>query len=121
MKKEKTNQSTPESEAVLRQELVEHFREKRELLRQQWVQQMNAKGLLAGLSQEEIENESITIYDTCIVCLETGEYEGAQTYAKRMAERGVLRGMTTEQIIGAAYSHCEMCTGAACLSGTSGI
>jgi rsbT co-antagonist protein RsbR len=100
MKREKTNKITPESEAALRQELVEHFREKRELLRQQWVQQMNAKGLLAGLSQEEIENESVTIYDTCIVCLETGEYEGAQTYATRMAERGVLRGMTTEQIIG---------------------
>jgi rsbT co-antagonist protein RsbR len=98
MKKETTSQ--PEPEAALRQELVNHFREKREMLRQQWVQQMTAKGLLAGLSQEEIENESSTIYDTCIVCLETGEYEGAKTYAARMAERGVLRGMMTEQIIG---------------------
>ncbi|MGB8217231.1 MAG: STAS domain-containing protein [Candidatus Methanoperedens sp.] len=61
---------------------------------------MTAKGLLAGLSQEEIENESSTIYDTCIICLETGDYEGAETYAARMAERGVLRGMMTEQIIG---------------------
>ncbi len=100
MKKEKTSQPTPELEAALRKELVEHFREKRELLRQQWVQQMTVKGLLAGLSQEEIENESSTIYDTCIVCLEAGEYEGAETYAARMAERGVLRGMMTEQIIG---------------------
>jgi rsbT co-antagonist protein RsbR len=100
MKKEKISQPTPESEAALRQELVEHFREKREMLRQQWVQHMTAKGLLAGLTQEEIETESITIYDTVIVCLETGEYEDAQTYAARMAERGVLRGMTTEQIIG---------------------
>ncbi len=50
MKKEEINQSTPKSEAALRQELVEHFREKRELLRQQWVHQMTAKGLLAGLS-----------------------------------------------------------------------
>ncbi|VVB95086.1 STAS domain protein [uncultured archaeon] len=97
MKKEKISQPTPES---LRQELVEHFREKRELLRQQWVQHMTVKGLLAGLTQEEIETESITIYDTVIVCLETREYEGAETYAARMAERGVLRGMTTEQIIG---------------------
>ncbi len=86
-------------DTALRQELVEHFREKRELLRQQWVQQMTAKGLLAGLTQEEIENESSTIYDTCIICLETGEYQGARTYATRMAERGVLRGMTTEQIL----------------------
>ena len=97
MKKEKTNE---QAMAELRQELVEHFREKRDLLREQWVQQMTAKGLLAGLTQEEIETESITIYDTVIVCLETGQYEGAQTYATRMAERGVLRGMTTEQIIG---------------------
>ncbi len=97
MKKREINQP---DDTALRQELVEHFREKRELLRQQWVQQMTAKGLLAGLTQEEIENESSTIYDTCIICLETGEYQGAQTYATRMAERGVLRGMTTEQIIG---------------------
>ncbi|VVB94146.1 STAS domain protein [uncultured archaeon] len=100
MKKKGTNQPSNEADTALRQELVEHFREKRELLRQQWVEQMTTKGLLAGLTREDIENESITIYDTCIVCLETGEYEGAQTYATRMAERGVLRGMTTEQIIG---------------------
>ncbi len=97
MKKEKTNQ---QHSTALSQELVAHFREKREVLRQQWVQQMTAKGLLAGLSQEEIETESSIIYDTCIACLEAGQYEGAETYATRMAERGVLRGMTTEQIIG---------------------
>lgn len=100
MKKGKTNKPDYDPSAVLQQELVAHFREKRDLLRQQWVQQMTAKGLLAGLSQDEIETESSTIYDTCIVCLETGEYVGAQKYATRMAERGVLRAMTTEQIIG---------------------
>ncbi|NJD53092.1 MAG: STAS domain-containing protein [Candidatus Methanoperedens sp.] len=100
MKKKKTNGQANKPNDKLRQELVDHFREKRELLRQQWVEQMITKGLLAGLNQEEIETESITIYDTCIVCLETGEYDGAQTYAIRMAERGVLRGMTSEQIIG---------------------
>ena len=94
------NEQASKSSVELRQELVDHFREKRELLRQQWVEQMIAKGLLAGLTQEEIETESMTIYDTCIVCLETGKYDGAQTYALRMAERGVLRGMTSEQIIG---------------------
>ncbi len=98
--KDETNRPAYESNTALRQELVEHFREKRDLLRQQWVHQMTAKGLLEGLSQEETETESITIYDTVIICLETGKYEGAQTYARRMAERGVLRGMTTEQIIG---------------------
>ncbi len=100
MEKDKTKRLTPESNDALQLELVAHFREKRDILRQQWVQQMTAKGLLAGLTQEEIETESATIYDTCIICLETGQYEGAMAYAARMAERGVLRGMTTEQIIG---------------------
>jgi rsbT co-antagonist protein RsbR len=81
-------------------ELVAHFREKREPLRRQWVQQMTGKGLLAGLTQQETETESITIYDTCVGCLETGEYDAAQTYATNMAGRGVLRGMTAEQFIG---------------------
>ncbi len=84
----------------LLQELVTHFRRRREALREVWVQQMTAKGLLAGLTKEETETESVTIYDTCVGCLATGKYEGAKVYATNMAERGVLRGMTTEQIIG---------------------
>ena len=81
-------------------ELVAHLGGTREELRRVWVQQMTAKGLLEGLTAEETENESVTIYDTCIKCLETGQYDGARVYAKNMAERGVLRGMTSEQIIG---------------------
>jgi len=85
------------TESLVR-ELVAHFREKREPLRRQWVEQMTGKGLLAGLTPEETERESIAIYDTCVGCLETGKYDAAQTYATRMAERSVLRGMTAEQI-----------------------
>lgn len=84
----------------LLRDLVAHFRKHRDPLRRVWVQQMTAKGLLAGLTAAEIETESMTIYDTCVGCLETGEYQSAQVYATNMAERGVLRGMTTEQIIG---------------------
>ena len=87
------------TESLVR-ELVAHFREKREPLRRQWVEQMTGKGLLAGLTPEETERESIAIYDTCVGCLETGQYDGAQAYASKMAERAVLRGMTTEQAIG---------------------
>ncbi len=92
--------SNPNFGDALRHELVTHFRETREALRQQWVQQMTAKGLLAGLTPAETETESSTIYDTCVECLETNQYTGAQDYARRMAERGVLRGMTSEQIVG---------------------
>ncbi len=85
---------------AITKELVSNFKRDREPLRQQWVSKMTANNLLAGLSQEEIESESATIYDTCVGCLDTGSYEGAERYAVKMAERGVLRGMTTEQIIG---------------------
>jgi rsbT co-antagonist protein RsbR len=87
-------------DAALLRELGAHFRGRREPLRRLWVQHMTAKGLLAGMTREETETESITIYDTCVGCLETGRYESAEVYATNMAERGVLRGMTTEQIIG---------------------
>lgn len=89
-----------ESGDGITQELVSNFKRERESLRRQWVEQMTAQNFLAGLTPEEIESESATIYDTCIGCLETGSYEGAERYATRMAERGVLRGMTTGQIIG---------------------
>lgn len=81
-------------------ELVDHFNKLRDPLRKQWVQMMTAKGFLAGLSKEEIENESMTIYDTCVGCLEKGEYTAAEQYAARMATRGVLSNMTPEQILG---------------------
>jgi rsbT co-antagonist protein RsbR len=84
----------------LRQELVNHFRRERNPLRQEWVHQMTAKQLLEGMTASQTEIESATIYDTCVECLETGHYDSAETYAKKIAERGVLRGMTSEQILG---------------------
>ncbi|MDQ5985352.1 MAG: hypothetical protein CSYNP_01061 [Syntrophus sp. SKADARSKE-3] len=85
---------------VLRQELVAHFRGERNSLRLEWVHQMTSKKLLEGMTAQETEVESATIYDTCVECLETAHYNSAEAYAKKMAERGVLRGMTSEQILG---------------------
>lgn len=84
----------------IRQELVEHFRGQREPLRQQWVEAMKFKGLTEGLTEEETETESVTIYDTCVDCLDSGQYDAAEVYAQSMAERGVLRGMSPEEIVG---------------------
>jgi rsbT co-antagonist protein RsbR len=86
--------------AELRRELVAHFRRERTSLRREWVHQMTAKKLLEGMTPQETEAESATIYDTCVECLETAHYDSAEAYAKKMAERGVLRGMTSEQILG---------------------
>ena len=90
---------TETTEEVLR-ELVEHFREAREPLRGQWVEAMNFKGLTKGLTPEETESESVKIYDTCVDCIDSGQYGSAVVYARSMAERGVLRGMSPEEIIG---------------------
>lgn len=89
-----------ETTEEMRRELVAHFRDHREPLRMQWVEAMNFKGLTTGLTQEETESESATIYDTCVDCLDSGEYDAAEVYARSMAERGVLRGMSPEEIIG---------------------
>jgi PAS domain S-box-containing protein len=88
---------------MLRHELVAYFRRGREQLRSQWVQEMTAKGFLQGLTEEEVVSESATIYDLCVGCLETGQYDDARSYAQRMAGRRVLRGMTPEQILGGMF------------------
>jgi len=94
------SQLDPQSTHELRIELVTHFRNMRETLRRQWVEAMTLKGLTEGQTEQETEAESKTIYDTCVDCLDTGQYTSAEIYASAMAERGVLRGMSPEQIIG---------------------
>jgi rsbT co-antagonist protein RsbR len=102
MKKEADPKAKSNNNEVgkLRQELVAHLRRERTSLRQEWVRQMTAKKMLEGLTSQETEIESATIYDMCVECLEASRYDSAEAYAKRMAERGVLRGMTSEQIMG---------------------
>lgn len=82
-------------------ELVADFREKRELLRQQWVEQMRAKELLAGLSEDQTETQSAAIYDSWVDCLETGRYDRIQAFSALVAERSAARGVTPERVLGA--------------------
>ena len=82
------------------QEIVKHFRDNSGALRRRWVKEMTASGLVKRLTLDEVEIESRVIYDTCVSCFETGNYKGAEKYAQAMAEKGVLEGMKTEEIIG---------------------
>lgn len=84
----------------LRQELAAHLRVERDSLRREWVHKMADKKMLEGMTQQETEAESTMIYDTCVECLKAGNYDSAETYIKKMAERGVLRGMISEHILG---------------------
>jgi rsbT co-antagonist protein RsbR len=81
-------------------EEVKYFRQNFEILRNRWIKKMESKGLLKDLTVQEVEKESKTIYETAISCLETGKFNTAQDYARSIAERGVLAGMTTAQILG---------------------
>ena len=68
-------------------------------LKMQWVKEMTEMGLLEKLTPIEIEQQSSTIYDTCVLTLKTGMYEAAKKYAREMAKKGVLEAMTVDQII----------------------
>lgn len=82
-----------------RQELTNHFLQKREGLRRQWVRQMRANGLLQGLSPEEIEHQAHALCDIYADSLKSGKYETAIVSARSLARRGVRVGTTTEHII----------------------
>jgi PAS domain S-box-containing protein len=86
--------------ALPRNELVVYFRRMHEQFRSQWVQEMTAKGFLQGLSEKEVVSESAAVYDICVRCLETEQYDDARSYAKRMVGRRVLWVMTPGQILG---------------------
>jgi signal transduction histidine kinase len=84
---------------TLREELLSHFSAKGELLRREWVRRMQAKGLLEGLTPDEIETESGALCIIVLECVETGRYDPALAYAHLKAKQGVLGGRTPEQII----------------------
>ena len=83
----------------LRREFASYLKGKRGVVRKRWVGVMQDGGLLAGLSADEIETESAKIYDSCVEYLETGKFDSAKSYAKAVAEQGVLAGLTSEQVI----------------------
>ncbi len=60
---------------------------------------MSAKGLLQGLTPQEIESEFGALYDTVLICVETGKHDAAIAYARSRAKQGVLGGSTPDQLI----------------------
>jgi len=98
----------PPEESTMRAELVAHFRRSREDLRRQWAQLMTDRGLLTGLSAEEVETGAVAFYDIFVSCLETARYDQIRARADELARRGVPRGMTTEQILGVIFTLCDV-------------
>ena len=81
-------------------DLVTFLRGERETIRQSWLAEMTRRGLFKGLTPEEAEAESATVYEALVECLETGRYHSAQAYAQDIAERDVFHGIGAKQVIG---------------------
>ena len=81
-------------------DLARLLRAERKTVCQAWMAEMGRRGLFKGLSPEEAEAESATVYDALVACLESGRYHSAQAYAQDVAERDVFRGIGAKQVIG---------------------
>ena len=93
----------------LRKEMLAHFRRREGPLRRRWMKEMETGGYLRGGTSEELEDDSVAIYDAYLTCLETGHYHRAQALAKAMAARGILRRLTPKHIFGALLTLQGVC------------
>ena len=94
--------STATSPGTLKDDLVTYLRQDGEKLRAEWVQAMTASDnlWLDSLTPAEQELEAVKIYNTCLDCLDSGSYRGAQEFAERMARRVALGAMSSERFLG---------------------
>ncbi len=93
----------------LRKEMLAHFRRREGPLRRRWMKEMETGGYLRGGTSEELEDDSVAIYDAYLTCLETGRYHRAQALAKAMAARGILRRLTPKHSFGALLTLQGVC------------
>jgi rsbT co-antagonist protein RsbR len=98
----RNGRSTVAAFGTLKEELVAYLRQDREGLRGEWVRAMAASGnlWLDSLTAREQELESVKVYDTCVDCLDSGSYQGAEEFAARMARRVAVGALSSERFLG---------------------
>jgi rsbT co-antagonist protein RsbR len=95
------NQTPPiSSEGLLLPQLVQHLRQNRTALREEWARRITEAELLTAMSPEEIFSEATTVYDSYVEVLETGSVEALQDYARDLSERIIPRGVETNEVVG---------------------
>src|SRR6201990_554146 len=97
-----TNTAQPvsiSSEGLLPQ-LVQHLRQNRTVLREEWARRITEAELLTAMTPEEIFSEATTVYDSYVEVLETGSVEALQDYARDLSERIIPRGVETDEVVG---------------------
>ena len=81
-------------------QLVQHLRQNRTVLREEWARRITEAQLLTAMSPEEIFSEATTVYDSYVEVLETGSVEVLQDYARDLSERIIPRGVETDEVVG---------------------
>jgi len=94
-----TPQAGISTEGLLPQ-LVQHLRQNRTALREEWARRITEAQLLTAMSPEEIFSEATTVYDSYVEVLETGSVEALQDYARDLSERIIPRGVETDEVVG---------------------
>jgi len=90
----------PGNRGELMSELVNHLRENRNQLRQQWVDRITDAHLLSAMTAREVFNEVTSVYDNYVAVLETGNVDALQRYARDLSERIIPRGVETHEVVG---------------------
>ncbi len=81
-------------------ELVEHLRQNRTSLREEWANRITGAQLLSSMTPQEIFTEATSVYDNYVEVLETGSVEALQHYARDLSERIIPRGVETNEVVG---------------------
>ncbi len=81
-------------------QLVEHLRQNRTELREEWARRIGDAALLTAMTPEEIFSEATSIYDNYVEALQTGSVEALQAYARDLSERIIPRGVETDEVVG---------------------
>ena len=81
-------------------QLVEHLRQNRTALREEWSRRIGDAQLRSAMTPEEIFCEATSVYDNYVEVLETGSVEALQAYARDLSERIIPRGVETHEVLG---------------------
>ncbi|MFC6012124.1 STAS domain-containing protein [Nocardia lasii] len=81
-------------------QLVDHLRQNRTALREEWARRITDAQLLTAMTPEEIFSEATSIFDNYVEVLETGSVEALQAYARDLSERIIPRGVETDEVLG---------------------
>ena len=81
-------------------QLVEHLRQNRTALREEWARRITEARLLTAMTPDEVFSEATSVYDNYVEVLETGSVEALQAYARDLSERIIPRGVETDEVLG---------------------